>query len=94
MRDPFDIIKKIRITEKGTVLSDKHNQYLFHVDSRATKQEIKKAVETLFDKKVSRVNTLNILGKKKRERRADFGKRPDWKKAVVTLKEGEKISLV
>jgi len=94
MRDPFDIIKRIRITEKGTLLSDKQGQYLFHVDHRATKQEIKRAIEKLFDKKVVRVNTLNVLGKKKRERRADFGKRPDWKKAIVTLKEGEKISLV
>lgn len=94
MRDPFDIIKRIRITEKGTLLSDKQGQYIFHVDPRATKQEIKRAIEKLFDKKVTRVNTLNVLGKKKRERRADFGKRPDWKKAIVTLKEGEKISLV
>ena len=94
MRDPLDIIKRIRITEKGTLISDKHGQYTFHVDGRATKQEIKRAVEKLFDKKVTRVNTLNVLGKKKRERRADFGKRADWKKAIVTLKEGEKISLV
>lgn len=94
MRDPFDIIKHIRITEKGTLLSDKHGQYIFHVNNDATKQEIKRAIEKLFDKKVTRINTLNVLGKKKRERRADFGKRPDWKKAIVTLKEGEKISLV
>jgi len=63
------------------------------VNVRATKVEIKHAVEKIFNKKVDRVNTMQVLGKKKRERRADFGKKPDWKKAIVTLKEGEKISL-
>lgn len=94
MREPLDIIKDIRITEKTTLLSDKSSQYVFKVDKRATKQEIKHAIEKIFNKKVMGVNTLNVLGKKKRERKPDFGKRPDWKKAIVTLKEGEKISLV
>ncbi|MEY3479838.1 MAG: ribosomal protein, partial [Verrucomicrobiota bacterium] len=48
----------------------------------------------LFQKKVASVNTANYAGKKKRERRADFGRRPHWKKAIVTLKEGEKLDLV
>ncbi len=92
MRDPFDIIKTVRVTEKTTLLNES-NQYVFVVNVRATKVEIKHAVEKIFNKKVDRVNTMQVLGKKKRERRADFGKKPDWKKAIVTLKEGEKISL-
>jgi large subunit ribosomal protein L23 len=93
MRDPFDILKHPRITEKATALAEK-SQYVFKVVPDATKQEIKYAVEQIFKKKVARVNTLNVTGKKKRERTASFGKRPDWKKAIVTLKEGEKIDLV
>ena len=52
------------------------------------------AIEQLFKKKVVDVNTCNYAGKKKRERNADFGRKPHWKKAIVTLKEGEKIDLV
>jgi len=94
MRDPHDIIKNIRMTEKATALGEKHAKYVFIVHANATKIEIKRAIETIFKKKVKAVNTANILGKKKRERRADFGKKPDWKKAYVTLHEGETISLV
>jgi large subunit ribosomal protein L23 len=94
MRDPYDIIKNVRMTEKATALGEKHAKYVFIVDPKATKIEIKRAVETIFKKKVKSVNTANVLGKKKRERRADFGKKPDWKKAYVTLQEGETISFV
>lgn len=94
MRDPFLIIKTTRVTEKSTALSEKHNQYVFKVAVSATKQEIKHAVKTLFKKNVVRVNTMQVGGKLKRERSAHFGKRPDWKKAIVTLKAGEKIELV
>jgi large subunit ribosomal protein L23 len=94
MRDPFDIIKNIRLTEKATFLSEKRNQYVFRVDTKATKIEIKHAIQTIFKKKVLDVNTSQVTGKKKRERRPDCGKCPDWKKAVVTLAEGEKISMV
>jgi large subunit ribosomal protein L23 len=93
MRDPFDILKHPRITEKATALAEK-NQYVFKVVPNATKIEIKYAVEQIFKKKVARVNTLNVTGKKKRERTAASGKTPDWKKAIVTLKNGEKIDLV
>ncbi len=82
------------MTEKATGLTEKHGKYVFVVAPDATKIEIKNAVETVFKKKVKSVNTINVLGKKKRERRADFGKKPDWKKAVVTLQEGESISFV
>ena len=64
------------------------------VDRKATKLEIKQAVEKLFGKKVVSVNTANYQGKKKRERRADFGRTASWKKAIVKLKEGETIDLV
>jgi large subunit ribosomal protein L23 len=94
MKEPFDIIRTIRLTEKSTILTDKGNKYVFEVNPAANKLEIKAAVESLFQKKVVSVNTANYAGKKKRERRADFGRRPHWKKAIVTLKEGEKLDLV
>ena len=93
MNEPSDIIKTIRLTEKATLLSEKQNQYVFHVATDAGKIQIKQAIEKLFNKKVVAVNTTNYAGKKKRERRADFGRKPHWKKAIVTLKEGEKIDL-
>ncbi len=93
MKEPHEVIRRIRLTEKATVLGDKLNQYVFEVHPRANKLEIRRAVETIFQKKVVRVNTMNVLGKPKRSRRGAPGKKPDWKKAIVTLKEGEKISL-
>ncbi len=94
MKEPFDIIRTVRLTEKSTLLTEKANKYVFEVNPAATKLEIKAAIESLFQKKVVSVNTANYAGKKKRERRADFGRRPHWKKAIVTLKEGEKLDLV
>lgn len=94
MKEPFDIIRTVRLTEKSTLLTEKGNKYVFEVNPAANKVEIKKAIESLFQKKVVSVNTANYAGKKKRERRADFGRRPHWKKAIVTLKEGEKLDLV
>lgn len=93
MNEPYDLIRTIRLTEKATLLTEKFNRYTFEVEPRATKIQIKQAIETLFGKKVVSVNTCNYAGKKKRERRADFGRRRHWKKAVVTLKEGESIDL-
>jgi large subunit ribosomal protein L23 len=94
MREPFDHIQTVLLTEKATLLSEKNNQYVFRVSPQANKIEIKRAVEQLFKKTVLQVNTANFAGKKKRERTANFGRRSHWKKAVVTLKEGEKIDLV
>ena len=94
MKEPSDIIRRVRLTEKSTVLTEKANKYVFEVNPAANKLEIKAAIESLFQKKVVSVNTANYAGKKKRERRADFGRRPHWKKAIVTLKEGEKLDLV
>jgi large subunit ribosomal protein L23 len=94
VNEPTNIIGTIRLTEKASVLGEKHNQYVFRVSPQANKLQIKQAVEQLFKKKVVRVNTAQYAGKKKRERRADFGRRPHWKKAIVTLAEGERIELV
>ena len=94
MNDVFQIIHTIQLTEKATLLGETNNAYVFKVDRRANKLEIKRAVEALFGKKVDAVNTCNYRGKKKRERRADFGRTSHWKKAIVTLKEGETIDLV
>lgn len=93
MKEAHDIIRRVLVTEKASLLSEQFNKYLFRVTTDANKIEIKRAVETLFKKKVTLVNTLQVDGKKKRERRADFGRTPHWKKAIVTLAPGEKIDL-
>lgn len=89
----FDIVKTIRITEKATLQSEKYNQYTIVADRRATAPAIKKAVEELFKVKVLRVNTQNVQGKARRQFTKAAGRTSDWKKAIVTLKEGEKIDL-
>ncbi len=91
--NPFEVIKTVRLTEKGTRQSEKYNQYTVVADRLATKPQIKQAVQELFKVKVTRVNTLNIHGKARRQRTSQAGKAPDWKKAIVTLKEGDKIVL-
>ena len=89
----FEIIKTVRLTEKGTRQSEKFNQYTVVADRRATKPQIKSAVQELFKVKVIKVNTLNVRGKFRRQRTAQAGQAPSWKKAIVTLKEGDKIVL-
>lgn len=90
MKEPHEIIRKPLITEKSTQQKEENRQYVFEVDPKANKIEIKAAVEQLFKVKVIKVRTLNVLGKIKRLGRK-YGKRPDWKKAIVTLKEGDRI---
>ena len=89
----FDIIKTVRLTEKGSRQSEKLNQYTIVADPRANKTQIKQAVQELFKVKVTRVNTLNVRGKARRQRTAQAGLTNTWKKAIVTLKDGDKISL-
>ncbi|MEK7781491.1 MAG: 50S ribosomal protein L23 [Verrucomicrobiota bacterium] len=89
----FDIVKTVRLTEKGTRQGEKFNQYTIVADRRATKPQIRSAVQELFKVKVVKINTLNVRGKARRQRTAQAGKAMDWKKAIVTLKEGDKISL-
>lgn len=93
MKQPHLIIQRLELTEKGARLSEKENKYFFRVTADTTKTEIKSAVETLFKVKVTGVNTLHRAGKAKRNRRQQIGYRSDWKRAVVTLKEGDKIDL-
>lgn len=80
------------ITEKGTSLQEKNNQYLLRVDPRSNKIQVKSAVEKLFNVSVTGVRMMKVKGKKRRMGRS-IGFRPGWKKAIVTLKEGETISL-
>jgi len=89
----FEIIKTVRLTEKGTRQGEKYNQYTVVADRRANKTQIRQAVQELFKVKVTRVNTMNVDGKVRRQRTSQAGKAPDWKKAIVTLKEGDKIIL-
>lgn len=89
----FEIIKTVRLTEKGTRQSETLNKYTVVADRRANKFQIRKAVEELFKVKVLAVNTMNVGGKLRRQRTHQAGKDPDWKKAIVTLKEGDKIVL-
>ena len=87
----YDTVKTLIRTEKGTVLGDLR-KYLFQVDRRATKVDIRKAIEEIYKVKVQDVNTTIVPGKKKRVRQI-LGRVPDWKKAVVTLQEGHKIEV-
>ncbi len=89
----FEIIRTVRLTEKGTRQGDKFNQYTVVADPRANKTQIRKAVQELFKVKVLRVNTLNVRGKLRRQRRPDAGRSSNWKKAIVTLKKPDKIVL-
>jgi large subunit ribosomal protein L23 len=92
MKDPRSIIRRALITEKGTVMREGENQYVFEVARGANKIEIKRAVETIFSVKVDQVRTMQIRGKVKRQG-AHAGRRSDWKKAVVTLPSDQKIDL-
>ncbi len=89
--DAYDVIVSPSITEKSTLVSE-HNQVVFNVRRTATKPEIKRAVELLFDVKVKAVNTLNRKGKAKRFK-GIMGRRSDVKKAIVTLEEGKSIDI-
>jgi large subunit ribosomal protein L23 len=90
MKDTQRVIRRPMITEKSTRQKEEGRQYVFEVDRDANKIEIQSAVEHLFKVKVLQVRTSNVLGKVKRLGRK-YGKRPDWKKAIVTLKEGDRI---
>lgn len=84
------VIRRPLITERGAALQESANKYLFEVRGDANKVEVKAAVEEMFEVRVAKVNTLNVHGKVKRMGRFQ-GRRPDWKKAVVTLESGESI---
>ncbi len=88
----YDIIKSLVRTEKSTGL-EPQGKYLFHVAKEATKIDVKRAVEEIYTVKVKDVNTFIVPGKAKRVRQ-QLGHTPDWKKALVTLREGSKIEVV
>jgi large subunit ribosomal protein L23 len=88
----YDIVLRPIVTEKSSLVKDAGNQYVFEVQRDANKIQIKKAVEKLFKVKVLSVQVANMEGKMKRLGRS-FGKRPDWKKAVVKLSPKDKITI-
>lgn len=90
MRAPTDVIHAPLVTEKGTLVNEEANQVIFRVRPWANKVEIQNAVERLFKVKVMKVRTVNYLGKMRRVGRT-VGRRASWKKAYVTLKQGDRI---
>ena len=93
MKDPRDVIQRPVVSEKSYGLLDT-NVYTFVVHADASKPEIRDAVQSIFDVKVEKVNTLNRKGKRKRNRKnGKFGQRPNTKRALVTLAEGSSIEL-
>lgn len=93
MKNALQTIKGLQVTEKGTTQLAGQNKYLFKVDPAANKLEIKRAIEAFFKVKVVKVNTMNYEGKMSRQRTLKYGRKPDWKRAIVTLKAGDKIEL-
>ncbi len=93
MKNLYTIIKKPLFTEKGSSLKESQNKILVEVSRDANKIDIKKSVEEIFKVKVEKVSTINIKGKWKRQGRS-IGKRSDRKKAVITLKKGEKLDFI
>ncbi|ABY35580.1 MULTISPECIES: 50S ribosomal protein L23 [Chloroflexus] len=91
MLTPYDILIRPLITEKNTSLMEL-NKYTFEVHREATKPQIKHAVETIFNVRVTKVHTMNVRGKLRRRGRS-MGYTRDWKKAIVTLAEGDRIEI-
>jgi large subunit ribosomal protein L23 len=92
MRGPHQVVLRPLLTEKGTRLKEEGNQYIFRVARTANKVEIRQAIEHLFKVTVLDVRTARVRGKVKRLGRFQ-GRRPDWKKAIATLKKGDSIEL-
>jgi large subunit ribosomal protein L23 len=93
MKSPYDIIKRPLFTEKATYLKESGNKLLVEVDRAANKIEIKRAFEEIFDVKVEKVATINVRGKKKKWGRSE-GRTAAMKKAILTLKKGEKLDFI
>ena len=91
--DPHHVVLRPLVTEKGTHQSEKYNAYAFQVHPRATKQDVRQAVEALWDVRVVAVNTMNYGGKSRR-RAGTPGVTASWKKAIVTLRPDDKIELI
>ena len=93
MRDPYSIIQTILVTEQALVFKENDSKYFFKVHPSANKIEIAKAIEQIYEVEVKSVNVMNCKGKKKRVGRSKQGRTANWKKAIVTLSEGE-ISII
>lgn len=93
MKNIYGIVRKPLFTEKGSKLKEVHNKILVEVDRGANKLEIKRAVEDIFNVKVEKISTINTQGKWKRYGKF-IGKRPSRKKAIITLKAGEKLEFI
>ena len=93
MKNVCDIIKKPCLTEKGMLLQEQHNQLVLKVNPMANKIEIKEAAERLFNLKITKVRTANMHGKSKRVGK-HTGTTNDWKKAIISLKEGQKMDFL
>ncbi len=95
MKSPYKVLERPLITERATILAEAKEgpQYVFRVDRTANKIEIRKAVESIFNVKVSSVNTVLVKGKLRRQGRTQ-GHQPNWKKAFVTLQDGQKIEVL
>ncbi len=93
MKEVERIIFAPQLSEKSSLQTEKLNRYFFRVNPHANKMEIKRAVEALFKVTVRKVNTMNMPGKPKRERSMKYGRTTAWKRAVVTLKQGDSIDL-
>ena len=91
-REPREILIRPLITEESSILQAEQNKYTFEVHRSATKIDIRSAIETMFDVSVANVRTMNYAGKDRRVGRS-VGRRPDWKKAIVKLAEGESIDI-
>ena len=94
MNDIYDVIRKPRVSEKAAVLHESKGELVLEVAVKATKIEIKQAVEKTLGKKVASVRTANYDGKERRKRTKDAGTAPAWKKAYVRLAAGESLDLV
>lgn len=85
----YDVLRRPVITEKSTILADDHNQYVFEVHPDATKLQVKEAIELIFEKRVKKVRTMVMPSKRGRRGRTWYRRTREWKKAVVSLEEGE-----
>lgn len=92
---PADVIVAPILTEESTIQTESNNKYVFKVNPRANKRQIKEAIEEYFDVHVTSVNTMNYMGKMASQRgRTSPGRKASWKKAIVSLRQGDAIDLI
>ena len=89
----YDVLVRPVITERSTALADELGQYVFEVALGANKRQIKEAIETIFEVKVKKVNTLIMPAKRGRRGRYEYWRTQEWKKAIVSLQPGDKLEL-